>query len=77
MYPYRDGVIHLADDVLSLIAEKGHVTINDVQDRLGISKQTARSAVDLLVKFGFAEIDDEGYVRLSEPCKKFFAEIDD
>lgn len=49
----------------------------DIQNRLGIGKQTADSIVDFLVKFSFAEIDYEGYIRLSEPCKTFFAEIDD
>ncbi|MFY3739585.1 MAG: hypothetical protein HMLIMOIP_000004 [Candidatus Nitrosomirales archaeon] len=53
------------------------IRVSDIQDRLGISKQTANSVVGFLVKFSFAEVDYEGHVRLSEPCKTFFAEIDD
>ena len=77
MFPYIDDLIHLADEVLSLIAKKGRIGVKDIQDRLGISKQTANSVVDFLVKFSVAEVDYEGHVRLSEPCKTFFAEFDD
>ena len=70
-------MIHLADEVLSLIAQKGVIRVRDIQDRLGISKQTADSILDVLVKFSFVEVDYEGYIRLSESCKTFFAEIDD
>ncbi|MGH9933576.1 MAG: winged helix-turn-helix transcriptional regulator [Nitrososphaerales archaeon] len=70
-------MIHLADEILSLIAKKGQIAIRDVQDRLGISKQTANSVIDFLMKFGFVEFDGEGFVKLSEPCKKFFVEIRD
>ncbi len=70
-------MIRLADEVLSLIAKKGSIGLRDIQDRLGISKQTADSIVDFLVKFGFAEVDYEECIRLSELCKTLFAEIDD
>ncbi len=71
-------MIGLADEILSLIARKDQIEIADIQDRFGITKQTANSVIDFLVKFGFIEIDDsKRYVRLSEPCKKFFAEISD
>lgn len=50
----------------------------DVPNRFSVTKETARLAVDFLVKFGFVELDEtEGYIRLSEPCEKFFANIND
>lgn len=70
-------MIHLADEVLSLVAEKGKINVKDIQDKLSVSKQTANSVIDFLVQFGFAQFDDKGLVRLSEPCKIFFADIND
>lgn len=78
MLPYVDRLIDLADEVLSMIAKKGQIELSDIQDRFSVTKRTANSVVDFLVKYGFAEFDSsEQYIVLSQPCKKFFAEIDD
>ena len=60
---------------MSVLSKKGSMAIMDIPNRLNVTKETARLAVDFLVKFGFVELDDsESYVKLSEPCEKFFAE---
>ena len=68
----------LAEEILSILSRKGRLAIVDVPNRFSVTKETARLAVDFLVKFGFVELDEtEGYIRLSEPCEKFFANIKD
>lgn len=68
----------LAEEILSVLAKKGRIEITDVQDSFNVTKETARMALDFLMKFGFIELDkSKEYIRLSEPCQKFFAEVND
>jgi len=68
----------LAEEILSVLAKKGRIPITDVQHSFNVTKETARMAVDFLMKFGFVEVDEsKGYIRLSEPCQRFFAEMND
>jgi predicted ArsR family transcriptional regulator len=68
----------LAEEILAVLSKKGRMAIVDVPERFNVTKETARLAVDFLLKFGFVEIDDdEDQIKLSEPCEKFFAEIRD
>ena len=68
----------LAEEILYLIGKRGKIETREVQDRFNLSRETATSVVDFLVEFGFAELDQsKRYIRLSEPCKKFFEETID
>jgi predicted transcriptional regulator len=68
----------LAEEILAVLSKKGRMAIMDVPDRFNVTKATAKLAVDFLFKFGFVEIDEsKGYMKLSEPCEKFFAEVKD
>lgn len=72
-----DWLSELAEETLSLIRKKRKMTIEEMEDSLNISSETANTIVDFLVRFGFAELDGaKRYVRLSEPCRRFF-ESDD
>ncbi len=68
----------LAEEILAVLSKKGRIAIIDVPDRFNVTKETAKLAVDFLLKFGFVEIDEgRGHMKLSEPCEKFFAEVKD
>jgi DNA-binding IclR family transcriptional regulator len=68
----------LAEEILAVLSKKRRMAIMDVPDRFNVTKETAKLAVDFLLKFGFVEMeDDDGQIKLSEPCAKFFAEIKD
>ena len=68
----------LAEEILSILAKKGRIAITDVQDSFSVTKETARMAVNFLMKFGFVELDEsKAYILLSEPCQRFFAETND
>lgn len=68
----------LAEEILAVLSKKGRMVIMDVPSRFNVTKETAKLAVEFLLKFGFVELDEEkGYMRLSEPCVKFFAEVKD
>lgn len=68
----------LADEILAVLSKKGRIAIMDVPDRFNVTKETAKLAIEFLLKFGFVELDEvKGYMRLSEPCEKFFAEVKD
>lgn len=67
----------LAEEILSVLSRKGRIAITDVPNSFTVTKETARLALDFLVKFGFVELDEnERYIRLSKPCEKFFAYVD-
>lgn len=67
----------LAEEILSVLSRKGRIAITDVPNSFTVTKETARLALDFLVKFGFVELDEnESYIRLSKPCEKFFAYVD-
>ncbi|MGH9923247.1 MAG: DeoR family transcriptional regulator [Nitrososphaerales archaeon] len=68
----------LAEEILSVLAKKGRIATTDIQDSFNVTKETARMALDFLMKFGFVELDkSKKYILLSEPCQKFFAEAND
>jgi DNA-binding IclR family transcriptional regulator len=65
----------LAEEILSLLAKKGKIGIEEIQDRLSLSRDTTEHVVHFLVDFGFAEFNgDRHHVTLTEPCRRFFAE---
>ena len=62
---------------MSLIRKKGKIETREVQDRLGLTKETTNMFIDFLVKFGFAEFDaSKRSISLSKPCKRFFEEME-
>lgn len=68
----------LAEEILVVLSKKGRMAIMDVPDRFNVTKETAKLAVEFLLKFGFVELDEvKEHMRLSEPCEKFFAEVKD
>ncbi len=63
------------EEILSLLWKDGKIEIEEIPNRLGITKETANTAVHFLMRFGFVELNQgKRYIRLSEACKKFFKE---
>ena len=70
--------IEIAEEVISLICDKGKVTIKDIQNYLNLTKETTIEFVDFLIIFGFVvRSDDESYLSLSAPMKRFLTQSDD
>ncbi|MEM2856760.1 MAG: hypothetical protein QW416_06640 [Candidatus Nitrosocaldaceae archaeon] len=50
---------HLVCEIFEYVAENGITTIDEISDRLSISKESALDIVELLIRFNILEYDDE------------------
>jgi predicted transcriptional regulator of viral defense system len=63
------------EDVISLIASRRRIAINDVEEIFNLPNNSTRSIIDFLLKFEFIKMVDGRYLVLSETCSPFFDEI--
>jgi predicted transcriptional regulator len=65
----------LVEEVLVLIWKESKIEVEKIQQTLNLTRETTSRVIDFLSKFGFVEIDEsDGYIMVSEPCRKFFDE---
>jgi DNA-binding MarR family transcriptional regulator len=66
---------NLIEQVLILIWKEPKIEIERIQRTFDLTRETTSRVTNFLLKFGFIEFDENNrYVRVSEPCKKFFDE---
>ena len=63
------------EEVISLIASRRRIAINDVEEIFKLPNNSTRSIIDFLLKFEFIKMEDGRYLVLSETCSPFFDEI--
>jgi hypothetical protein len=63
------------EEVISLIASRRRIAINDVEEIFNLPNNSTRSIIDFLLKFEFIKMVDGRYLVLSETCSPFFDEI--
>ena len=63
------------EEIITLVASRGKISIDDVEQIFRLPNNSTRSIIDFLLKFDFIRITDGGYLVLSESCSPFFEEI--
>jgi hypothetical protein len=63
------------EEVISLIASRRRIAINDVEEIFNFPNNSTRSIINFLLKFEFIKMEDDRYLVLSETCSPFFDEI--
>ena len=63
------------EEVISLIASRRRIAVNDVEEIFNLPNNSTRSIIDFLLKFEFIKMEDGRYLVLSETCSPFFDEI--
>ena len=63
------------EETITLVASRGKISVDDVQDVLRLPKDSTRTIVNFLLKFDFIRIVDGKYLVLSDTCTPFFDEI--
>lgn len=56
----------LLDEIISLVAKRGELTINEVERAFPMSRESAHDAIRFLVKFDFLRLIDNKYLSLTE-----------
>lgn len=62
------------EEILTLIAIRGKVLVEDIEQIFDLPNKTTRSILDFLIKFEFVRVNGK-YLVLSETCSPFFEEI--
>jgi hypothetical protein len=63
------------EEIITLIALRGKISIDDVEQVFKLPNNSTRSIIDFLLKFDFIKMVDGRYLVLSETCTPFFEEI--
>jgi len=56
----------LLDAIISLVARRGEISINEVERALPSSRDSTHDAINFLVKFDFLRLADNKYLSLTE-----------
>ncbi|MFY3739838.1 MAG: putative DNA-binding transcriptional regulator [Candidatus Nitrosomirales archaeon] len=65
----------LLEQILILIWKERKIEIEKIQVTFTITRETTSRIISFLLKYGFVEIDEkDGYIMVSEPCRRFFDE---
>jgi hypothetical protein len=68
-------VIQPIEDIITLVALRGRISIDDLEQVFRLPNNSTRSIINFLLKFDFVKIIDGKYLVLSETCTPFFDEI--
>lgn len=63
------------EETITLVASRGKISVDDLQQFLGLPNDSTRSIIDFLLKFDFIRIVDGNCLVLSESCTPFFDEL--
>lgn len=56
----------LLDEIISIVAKRGEISIKEVEQGLPMTRESTRDAIDFLVKYDFLRLMDGKYLSLTE-----------
>ena len=74
MHLLESGEMYL-ESILQLLQKQGHVRSVDISEYMGYSKPSVSRAVGLLKNGGFINIDEDGYITLTEDGQEIAIKI--
>lgn len=63
------------EDIISLVATRGRLSVDDVEQAFDLPNDSTRNIIDFLVKFDFLRKVEGKYLVITDTCRPFLKEI--